>query len=274
MKKLFILVLLLGVASSAWASNDWSTAATSSDWFTAANWSSGTVPVLVPSTNTRTYQTQANATYMPIINSGAALSHQLDIGGGPHATSSVIGTVTLNGAASTLTVTDYFRIGSSSTSNRWGAFYMNGGTVTVGGYMAVGYGATTTDLRGWLYMTGGTINVTADLRFANASGASAWAYVTGGTINAGSLNMRPAGTTGTPTTLLDISGGGKVVLNGDVVATVLGYRDNGWILSGGEEFLDEWVTYDAGTNKTTLVPEPATLCLLGLGALSLIRRKR
>lgn len=275
MKKLLVLVLLLGVASGAWASTDWISTGTSSDWFTAANWSAG-VPVLTPTTNTRTYATNANPNYMPIISGGAAVAHQLDIGGSSQAGTlqvpPITGKVTLNSGS--LAITDYFRAGSSSTSNRWGAFYMNGGTVTVGNYFTVGYGANTTDVRGWLYMTNGTMTVTNAFTIAKALGASGYAYITGGTINAGSLLFNSDAGVHTGTALLDISGSGKVVLNGDVVATVLGFRDDGRIKSNGAELLDEWVSYDAGTNKTTITPEPATLCLLGLGALSLIRRKR
>jgi len=258
------------------------TSATSSDWFTAANWSGGVVPSQAVLTNTRTYQTHMNTTYMPIINSGAAGNYQLEIGGDNEAwvndASKSKGKITLN-SGGTLTMTDYFRIGASSTSNRWGQFYMNGGTVTTG-YMVVSQGNTVSNTHGYLYMSGGTINMTGNLIFCNGSTASGLAYITAGTINVGGLlSMRPSGTvvpgTGdTPETLLDLSGSGQVVLNGDQVATVLGYRDNGWILTGGAEFPDEWVTYNAGTNKTTLVPEPATLCLLGIGALSLLRRRK
>ncbi len=277
MKKLFILVLLLGVASGAWASTDWYSTATSSDWFTAANWSGG-VPVLTPTTNTRTYGTNANPNFMPVISGGAAVAHQLDIGGSSQAGTlqvpPITASVTLNSGS--LTVTDYLRAGSSSGSNRWGAFYMNGGTVTVGNYLAVGYGTGTIGVKGWLYMTDGTINITNAFVFGQSAGTSGIAYISGNsTVNAASLNMRPTGTSGTPTTLLDITGHAKVVLNGDARITISGYIGNGWIQSNGvdiDEFVD--VTYDAIANKTTIVPEPATLCLLGLGALSLIRRKR
>jgi len=271
MKKLLILLLLLGVAGSACASVDWLAGATTSDWFTAANWSNG-VPVLTPTTNTRTYGSSANPSYMPIINSGAAVAHQLDIGGGARATQAVTGSVTLNGSTSTLTVTDYFRTGSSSTSNRWGAFYMNDGTVNVGNYLTIGYGSGTVDVRGWLDMNAGTINVTNAFTIGNAAGASGYVDLDGGTINAGNFVMKA--TAGTGTVELDIWGS-KIVITGDKTVAIQGYIDNAWIKSNGVAWtLYDNVSYDVGTNKTTIIPEPATLCLLGLGALSLIRRKR
>jgi hypothetical protein len=279
MKKLFILLLLLGVAGSAWASNDWLTSATNSNWFDPCNWSGGYAPTRASLTNTRSYQTNMNTTYMPIISSGAAESYQLEVGGGSHATVGGIGTVTINGGTLTTgkpdnTAGGYFRAGASSTSNRWGAIYMNGGTVNVGGVepFTVGWGSGTIDVRGWLYMTGGTINVTNQFNIANALGASGFAYLSGGTIDCNSFAMNVATGTHTGTALLDIIGSGKVTINGDVRTLVQGYIDNGWIKSNGVDIAYTDVTYNAG--KTTIIPEPATLCLLGIGALSLLRRRK
>ena len=270
MKKAIVLMAMLAIAGSASASIDWLTSATSSDWFTAANWSNG-VPSLTNLTNTRTYQTHQNFTYMPIIESGQnAEAWQLDLGGDRQADfPGSFMTVTVN-AGGALAVGDYLRVGSGSGSIRWGKLFVNDGTVTVGGTLYVGYGTAAADVRGWLYLNGGTIN-TNNLVFGNASGTSGMAYITAGTLNANTLTWRPNGTTGTPTTLLDISGSGKVVLAGDQVDAVLAAIDNGWVKSNGEEFSYDWVSYNGVS--TTLVPEPATLCLLGLGALSLIRRK-
>jgi hypothetical protein len=67
---------------------------------------------------------------------------------------------------------------------------------------------------------------------------------------------------------LTISGTGRIIVTGDLKARIEGYRDGGWIND------DAVVLYYSGPNRTYLVPEPATLCLLGLGGLSLIRRKR
>ena len=274
MKKLLILTLLLGVASSAWASNDWLQTNTSNDWFLAANWSLGEIPSQTNLTNVRTFQTHMGAPI--IIDSGDAVAHQLEIGGDSQALiPGNMQSITLNGGS--ITTTDYFRVGASSSSNRWGAFYMNAGTVNVGGYMSVCQGGGSTNTHGYVYMTGGTINVGGNLIMPNSAPGTGEIYISGGTINvAGLLQMRPAGTTvvngDTPTTVLDITGSGQVILAGDQVDQVLAYRDNGWILTGGEEFLDEYVTFD-GTNTTLMVPEPATLCILAIGAFGLIRRK-
>ena len=148
--------------------------------------------------------------------------------------------VTVNSGGA-LAIGDYFRVGSGSSSVRWGKLFVNDGTVTVGGTLYVGYGTGTADVRGWLYLNGGTIT-TNNLVFGNAAGTSGMAYITAGTLNATTLTWRTNGTTGTPTTLLDISGSGKVVLAGDQVDAVLAAIDNGWVKSNGEEFSYDWVT--------------------------------
>jgi hypothetical protein len=276
MKKLLILMLLLGVAGSAWASNDWLQTNTSNDWFEPTNWSLGVVPSLTDAVNTnvRTFQTHCGAPI--IIDSGDAGAWALEIGGDSQALiPGNIQTITLNGG--TITTVDYFRVGASSSSNRWGAFYMNDGVVNVGGYMAVCRGGSGTNTHGYVYMTGGEINVAGDLYIPHSAPGSGEIYISGGTITVGGLlQMRYQGTTvvneDNPTTVLDITGSGKVILAGDQVDAVLEYRDNGWIVTGGEEFLDEYVTFD-GTNTILQIPEPATLCILAIGAFGLIRRK-
>jgi hypothetical protein len=276
MKKFFIVLLLLGVASSAWASNDWLTNAASSDWFTATNWSSGVVPSRSVATNARLYQTHMNTTYMPIINSGAAESYQLEVGGDSQALiPGNKGRLTMNGGTLTTGGTTgtnggYLRAGASSTSNRWGEIYMNGGTINVGGVepFTIGWGGGTVDIRGWLYMTGGTINVTNKFIIGNAAGASGYVDMSGGTINAGDFQMKV--TAGTGTVSLTMSGSAEIIITGDKTGLVQQYMDNGWI--------NEEVQYDfdvSNAGKTTLfIPEPATLCLLGIGALSLLRRRK
>jgi hypothetical protein len=56
---------------------------------------------------------------------------------------------------------------------------------------------------------------------------------------------------------------------GDVVTPFIGGDAENAALASGEAYLDNFVV-----ESGTFVPEPATICLLGLGALSLIRRKR
>jgi len=77
---------------------------------------------------------------------------------------------------------------------------------------------------------------------------------------------------------LDISGGalilpGEVMNLKNVIRTA--YPDN--VVLTGYGIADNFAyNYDVGSNKTTVtgIPEPATVALLAVGALALIRRKR
>ena len=283
-----VLVILLLVGTNAIASNDWlQTNTTSTDWFDPLNWDDGVVPSLTVLTGTRTNQTHM-ASVMPIITSGQnAESHQLKIGGDNDVwvddISKSKGSITLNGG--TITTNDYYRVGASSSSNRWGEFFMNSGTVTVGGYMAVPRGNTSTNTHGYAYISGGNIDVASHLYICHGGASSGLLDISGGTITVGgNLIMRNGGTillpaapylNDAPTTELNITGTGRIILAGNQVAAVQGYRDNGWILNGVEELDDSLIVYDPGSNTTTLgIPEPATICLFGLGAMGLIRRRK
>jgi hypothetical protein len=198
-----------------------------------------------------------------------ASCQHLEVGGGSHATVGGIGTFTMDSGS--LLITGHLYSGVTSGSNRWGAIYMNGGTVNVGSDFVVGMGAGTLDVHGWLYMIGGTINDTGTFTISGTANTVGEAYISGGTINAGNFAMRPIA--GSGTAKLDVSGSGKIVITGDKVALIEGYIDNGWLYSGGVQQTDYSMVSLVGGN-TVIAPEPATLCLLGLGALSLIRRKK
>jgi hypothetical protein len=294
MKKLFILLLLLGVASSALADTvDWwdlytpapGYASRDRDWFNPANWVWGlntSPPPGVPTVarEVRTHRTLGApydltpiiATGSPYDASGNAFASVINIGGTAAALGGLPhGQLTINSGS--LTVPNGLRVGGGSGSIRSGEFYVNGGVVNASNYLAVGYGPAAGGNSGWMYMTDGTINAGQfDIGRVNGTNPiNGYAYISGGTINATDFRMKPAGGTGTVS--LDISGTGKIIINGDKTAAIYGYIDSGWIKTNGVAWDNyDWVTYD-GT-KTTIIPEPATICLLGIGALSLLRRRK
>ena len=291
MKKLFILVLLLGVTSSAWATTDWSYITTNRDWFNPDNWddSSATQPVPQP-IPTATTEVRMHASYAapyaytaiiadtsPLYVVGGAVASVINIGGVAATYNGGLprGQLTINSGV--LTVGNGLRVGGSSSSKRSGELYVNGGIINAPTtYLAVGYGPSAGGTSGWMYMTGGTVNVNQFdiIRIAGAagSGVNGYAYISGGTINATDLRIKPVG--GDGIALLDITGGAKIIITGNKRDTILGYVGSGWIKSNGVDLDEAWVNYNPNTDKTIITPEPATLCLLGIGALSLIRRKR
>jgi hypothetical protein len=282
MEKLLILVLLLGVASGAWADTvDWLNTPVDRDWFNAANWvwGAGTLPLPgVPTaiSEVRMHRSSAAPYGMTaIIAVGDAVASVINIGG-VGANAEPYGQLTINSGS--LTVGNGLRVGGSSSSKRSGQLFVNGGIINAPSYLAVGYGPSgTSNVTGWLDMNAGTINAgTFDI--GRVSGTNGYADISGGTIYANSFRMKPAG--GAGTVLLDITGSGKIVINGNVVGTIESYISSGLIKTGGAGYSDFYdaggsVTYNIGTDKTTLmVPEPATICMLGIGIFGLIRRRK
>ena len=156
-----------------------------------------------------------------------------------------------------------------------GVVTMNSGTINTGVMITnaaffVGMAGS-----GTLNMNNGVINVRTNLSLANNYVASPLTSVglvnlLGGTIYADNLLMN--GAAANKSTMIITNG--KLVLNGDDTMAVQTWIDGGSIrttIPGGEVTC----SYDVGTGKTTvLVPEPATMSLLGLGLLSILRRKK
>jgi hypothetical protein len=318
MKKLIVLLLVLSMASGAFALNTVvqdlvkttaqraANGANSQDWFTAANWG-GAVGVPQNDTATQcngvtlygssaTSYNSSGATDSIIIAGGNAATGELRVGSTTPNTSSVTGTpaaLTMN--SGTLTIgsiysttayvsggSGFMSVGSDSaatgSAGRNGLFYMNGGDLQAlngQGSIVIGNGNTGGPVNGCygkMWMTGGTIESTT-FQIGKNAGVEGDVYLSGGTITTSNFLMRAGG--GTANVLLDITGSGSLVIAGDKTSLIDGYIDNGWIQTNGVAWADYAnVSYNAGTNQTTLmVPEPTTICLLGIGLFGLIRRK-
>jgi len=69
-----------------------------------------------------------------------------------------------------------------------------------------------------------------------------------------------------------IEGSGKVIVGGNRLTAVENYTAVGKIQTTCQDGIT--ATYYALTDKTTIIPEPATMSLLGLGALALLKRRK
>lgn len=165
---------------------------------------------------------------------------------------------------------------AAGSTGRNGLFYMNGGSVTAlngQGNIVIGNGNSNglANCYGKMWMTGGTIDC-LNFTIGKNIGVIGEVYLSGGTISANQLLMKPNG--GSANVILDISGSGQFILDGDKTAAIAQYIGNGWLTGNGNDY-EIMFDYDVtNPGKTTVfVPEPTTICLLGLGIFGLIRRK-
>lgn len=278
MKKIGFLFLLLGVASTAFALEyNWDAGGgADNNWMNAANWNATGYPDTLP---TMTGAAFGTAKLQPTINSNILINSN-----GPEAFQVKVSANVTGGATwNTLTVTggslnsgEWLMVGADAPTSRSGQLDMSGGTINLGlvtpanGNFFVAHTGSLT--KGIVNMSGGTINVTGNFWIARVAGATGTVTMSGdATINTAAFQMGPGNA------LLDITGSAKLVVNGNVTGTIDGYIDGGKIKSDGVglDALGIYSSYDAQTNKTTLmIPEPATVCMLSIGALSLIRRKK
>ncbi len=243
----FVLVLGLMVDVQAAVVN-WTGNGADDLWSTPENWSTGAPP---------TEADKFRITTVPgptLVNEGAV---GLDGWIGADQT----GDLTVDGG--TLTTSSFIVVARQASAQ--GTLNMISGDIMAGGNLYVGHTGV-----GAVNMTGGTITAPTIVLPHNGAGH---VNLDGGILSAGSLNMKQVAGTEIVGTM-DV-GAGTLILNGNDLAVVQGYIDNGWITAyegQGTLNLDYDVTNAGQTTLTALHnlnPFPADRSAVGAGAVEL-----
>ena len=242
----FVLVLSLMVDVQAAVVN-WTGAGADDLWSTPENWSSGALP---------TAGDKARIQAVPgarIVNEGAVALDSW-VGAGQS------GDLTVDGG--TLTTSSFIVVARQASGE--GILNMVSGTITAGGNLYVGHTGV-----GTLNMTGGNITAPTIVLPHNGTGH---VNLDGGILGAGTLNMQQVAGTEIVGTM-DVRAG-TLILNGNDLAVVQGYIDNGWITAyEGQGTLN--LEYDDVADQTTLTalhnlnPFPADRGSVAPGAVEL-----
>ncbi|HBG27878.1 MAG: hypothetical protein A2Y10_17240 [Planctomycetes bacterium GWF2_41_51] len=252
---IMVIAIMANVSSAQWLW--WTNDAANNQWTDTGNWTAfptGGDDVVIG-------RDTANG---PILNTGetgyAAWMHLSD-------TTASGSLLTINGG--TLQVGDHLLVGENWGAGHKGTLLVNSGTVNTT-LLMVGGGTSGSIGDGSVIINGGTINVSWLLAVAGGysgtnSGGTGNIQLAGGVIDVtggGGLVMADNGS-------IDITGG-ALILNGEI-SDITNYG-NVTAFGGNGSFV-----YDIAGGRTTItamIPEPATLIIIGLGSLLLRRKTR
>jgi hypothetical protein len=252
------LVILLLVGANASASVYWDgEGGGDRSWANPVNWVGDAVPSIVLLDSVKLYYVSGPADG-PLVNTSDANAFKVRIGG--PAGGATWCTLSVAGGG-VLTLGEWLMAGTDSGSIRSGELNMTGGTINLGtvnvmnGHFFVSHsgGTITNFVQGFVNMSGGTINATGTFAVAFGAYTSGTVNLSGGTIYSDSFQMNPSGL---GTASMDITGTGKLIIDGDETAAIIGYIGNGWLTGYGNEDDVVYDYNDTNPDKTTVTATP------------------
>ncbi len=204
------------------------------------------------------------------VNAGGVLTSGTDILAGNNNSNATGQLIVKNGG-----VVNVGRIlWAANTSSNGVINIESGGLVNVASHLWWGVtGAATVDVSGTLQQTGGILGLGTNNASTPSGGAANVTIRDGGLLalfNISSAAGLPSIQTGS---LLSIEGSGQLTLPGDFVGTLNSYADAGKLVGiGGTLMIDQ--VKNPGFTTAYLIPEPASLLLLGMAVPFVVRGKR
>jgi hypothetical protein len=250
-------VLVLAFVSNA-SATFWTNTTGDGLWKTPGNWDTGVVP-------TPTDQVYLNSGVGPTIDSGTAATSNKLWGPGNGGVGGDM-TMTIDGGSLAVSAGCFWSVGQ--TAGRHGIAVLEDATVTVGTDLYVG-----NDGDGTFSMSGNsTVTVGGTLHVSNKL-SSTFGHVNlySGLLDTVDLTGYHEGND----ILIDIYEGTLIVRKKSGGPLQEGWIDKGYIIGyGGAGTVILEHDDVTGWDTLTAIPEPATIALLSLGGLALIRRKR
>jgi len=269
------LALVLSLVGTVQAEDITWTGAIDSDWLNPDNWDLGRIPA--PDDTVRIGSMPG-----PVIDAPGAVCTRLDHGRNAEADLTILdgGTLDVTGG------NDDINLGRGGAK---GILNVLGGTVTISRDLDMGDQGVGAE--GVVNMSGGTMNIGDDLELPNLANNLGTFTMTGGTVNLtdnltmtldGAVKLHLYGGTfnvGGDLQLDDPGefdlGGGTLIINGNAVATVQGFIDDGFIIAYDANGTVLPVDYDADDDQTTLKalhkfnPIPADRSIVSPGTIML-----
>lgn len=257
MKKtlLILLAVCLSAAVSFGAIRSFENTLGDNEWFQAFNWSGQAIP-------TASDDAYIESDYA-LIEPGDNISVN-SVVIAPNPSFSDPSRLVMDGG--TLNSTGRFAINMyPGTAANTGIFDLNDGNVSAGGLLQIGKNGNTNSI---MNVSAGSFTTTGSLEFGAGQ-----LNITGGSVDVGGIKLSSWGNSAT----LYMEPGAVFTVSGDVETWIFnrlgGPKFNNSLGGGADTWALDYNVRNAGKTTLTVVPEPATLALLGIGGV-LLRKKR